>query len=188
MSNLNIFLRQVRSRSLEHRQAMSVLESLGLSAVMVSLLRQELDSMVRVIYLLNQSLEQREDLIDASVCGKRWKKTTTKGRTTYITDSDMVAIATGLQGWTQSVYKFGCAFIHLSNLHDYSDRDPLAELPENERADIIQHCRTYHRGPETDEPSFADFAVYIPRILDKISRNLECYLSYLEKGDELDSH
>jgi hypothetical protein len=37
-----------------------------------------------------------------------------------MTDREMIVIAHELQGWTQSVYKFGCAFIHLSSLHDYT--------------------------------------------------------------------
>ena len=72
MSNLAIFLRQVRSRSLEHQRAMELLASARLAGQMVSVLRQELDSMVRVIYLLTQSPERRELLIDASVRGEKW--------------------------------------------------------------------------------------------------------------------
>jgi hypothetical protein len=45
----------------------------------------------------------------------------------------MVDLAQILQGWTRSVYKFGCAFIHLSSLHDYNERDPLSQLPAEEK-------------------------------------------------------
>ena len=37
----------------------------------------------------------------------------------------MVDLAQGLHGWTQLVYRFGCSFIHLSDLHDYQARDPF---------------------------------------------------------------
>jgi hypothetical protein len=69
MTNIEIFLRQVRSRSLEHQRAMQLLARARLAGQMVSVLRQELDSMVRVIYLLTESAERREALIDASVRG-----------------------------------------------------------------------------------------------------------------------
>jgi hypothetical protein len=49
MSNLAIFLRQVRSRSLEHQRAKELPASARLAGQMVSMLKQELDSMVRVI-------------------------------------------------------------------------------------------------------------------------------------------
>jgi len=66
-SNINVFIRTIRSRSREHRQAMELLYGANLVGQMIAVLRQELDSMVRVIYLLTQSLERREILIDASV-------------------------------------------------------------------------------------------------------------------------
>jgi hypothetical protein len=46
---------------------MELLYGANLVGQMIAVLRQELDSMVRVIYLLTQSLERREILIDASV-------------------------------------------------------------------------------------------------------------------------
>jgi hypothetical protein len=72
MSNKGIFIRQIRSRSLEHGRAIDLLASSGLAGQMISVLRQELDSMVRVIYLLTQNLARQELLIDASVRGEKW--------------------------------------------------------------------------------------------------------------------
>lgn len=180
MTSLAIFLRQVRSRSREHQRAMELLAEAGLAGQMVSVLRQELDSMVRVIYLLTQSLERRELLIDASVRGEKWNQ---EGSRAKITDKVMVDLAQELQGWTQSVYKFGCAFIHLSNLHDYNNRDPLLQLSAQERQDILEHCRYYHGGPPADAERFEDLVPYCPRVLEKISANLEGYLKALENGE-----
>ncbi len=98
----------------------------------------------------------------------------------------MVNLAQALQGWTQSVYKFGCAFIHLSGLHDYNDRDPLLQLSAEERRDIIDHCRHYHGGPAADAARLEDLVPYLPRVLEKISGNLECYLEALENGEVLE--
>lgn len=159
---------------------MALLAQAGLVGPMISVLRQELDSMVRVIYLLAQNLERRELLIESSVNGRIW---TREGKQARVTDREMVELAQKLQGWTQSVYKFGCAFIHLSNLHDYNDRDPLLQLPADERRDILNHCRYYHGGPATDAERFEDLVPYLPYVLAKISGNLECYLEQLESGD-----
>jgi hypothetical protein len=179
MTNLTIFLRQVRSRSLEHQRAMQLMAGEMLAGQMVSVLRQELDSMVRVIYLLTQSKERREALINASVRGEKWSQPTSGAK---VTDKEMVDLAQTLQGWTQSVYKFGCAFIHLSGLHDYNDRDPLSQLPPTEREEILTHCRYYHGGPASSNASFEDLIPYLPRVLEKIAGNLECYLEALECG------
>jgi hypothetical protein len=91
----------------------------------------------------------------------------------------MVDLAQSLEGWTQSVYSFGCAFIHLSHLHDYSDRDPLLGLPAEERVAIIEHCRRYHGGPSFDA-DFPALVPYIPNVFEKIASNVESYLGQLE--------
>ena len=183
MSNLAILLRQIRNRSIEHQQAMQLLSQANLAGQMVAVLRQELDSMVRVIYLLTQSLERRALLIEASINGQKWSQENSRAS---VTDREMVEFSQRLQGWTQSVYKFGCAFIHLSSLHDYNDRDPLAQLPVEERIDILSHCRSYHGGPATNEASFSELVIYLPRVLKKISDNLECYLEDLENNEVRD--
>ncbi len=136
--------------------------------------------MVRVIYLLTQDPERRETLINASVCGEKWSQVSSRAK---VTDKEMVELAQTLQGWTQSVYKFGCAFIHLSGLHDYNDRDPLSQLPSDERRDILEHCRHYHGGPAPCAERFDDLIPYLPRALEKIAGNLECYLEALENGE-----
>ncbi len=185
MSNLSIFVRTIRSRSIEHKTAMNLLAEAGLAGQMIAILRQELDSMVRVIYLITQSPERREVLIDALIRGEKWTREGTRAK---ITDREMVDLAQGLQGWTKSVYKFGCAFIHLSHLHDYNDSDPMDHLPRDERCDIIDHCRFYHGGPAVGDERFADLVPYLPNVLDKISGNLECYLETLESGNIQEPH
>lgn len=135
--------------------------------------------MVRVIYLLSQGKERREALIDASVAGETWRKENSKAR---VTDREMVDLAQKLMGWTQSVYMFGCAFIHLSSLHDYNDRDPVQRLPDGEREFLLKHVRYYHGGPASDHPNFADYVPYLPAVLEKVSGNLEYWLRALEEG------
>ena len=179
MDALSIFLRQVRSRSEEHQRTMSVLAREKLAGQMVAVLRQELDSMVRVIYLLAQSAERRAALIEASVSGEKWSQPNSR---VSVTDKQMVDLAQSLQGWTLSVYKFGCAFIHLSGLHDYNDRDPLQQIPGQEREDILNHCRHYHGGPHINDAKFSDLIPYFPSVLAKIAGNLKYYLEELEKG------
>ena len=156
----------------------------ALPGQMVSILRQELDSMVRVIYLLSLSDRgYRQELIDASISGKKW---TQRNSRKVVTDREMVNLANHLHGWSKSVYSFGCAFIHLSAFHDYRDRDLLGLISNEERASILQHLRHYHGGPNGSSPTFADVVPLLPMVFDKISSNLECYLQHLEKGEDLE--
>jgi hypothetical protein len=114
------------------------------------------------MFLLSQRDRQyRNYLIEATVNGRKW---TAKGSRSRLTDREMVDLANGLHGWAESVYRFGCGFIHLSNLHDYRNRDPLQQLPDEERAAVIRHLRRYHGGPVQQSPTFQDVVPYLPQV------------------------
>lgn len=178
---LIVFCRMVRSRSQENSQAMDLMYSRRLYGQCMAILRQEVDSMVRTIFLLKAKPAHREDLLRSSLAGEFWVKETGKGK---VSDRDMVDLGSTLQGWTASVYKFGCGFIHLSRFHDYNDADPLAVVSPDDRKAILHHMRYHHGGPATDEPEFGELAFYFPQVFDKITSNLECYLKDLEKNLE----
>lgn len=181
MPDLDAFCRQVRARSAEHRNAVGALRDMP--GQVVSVLRQELDSLVRVVFLLAQQDEPyRQQLISNAVSGRKW---TRKGTRKGVADREMVELTDRLHGWTRSVYSFGCAFIHLSSLHDYRTRDPLAQISEDERNAIISHLRYYHGGPNVDTPTFGDVVPMLPRVFVKIADNLECYVKQLERGESL---
>jgi len=174
-----IFCRQIRDRSTEHRAAIGALRFAP--GQMVSILRQELDSMVRVIFLLAQTdLTYRNELIEASVAGKKW---TARGTRSKVTDREMVELANNLHGWARSVYQFGCSFIHLSNLHDYRNRDPLAQITQAERDTILEHLRNYHHGPSNPSPTFDDIVPLLPNVFEKIADNLEYYVQEIERNN-----
>lgn len=151
---------------------------------MVSILRQELDSLVRVAFLLAQTDRgYRDKLVKAAVEGRQWTILGTRRR---VTDREMVEITNTLHGWTKSVYDFGCAFIHLSSFHDYRERDPLAQVSQEERTAILRHLNYYHGGPTVADPTFVDLVPFLPHVFEKVAANLECYVNNLEKGESLE--
>lgn len=150
---------------------------------MISVLRQELDSLVRVVFVLAQrDRAYRRQLIGDSVSGRRWRRHNSQQ---LVTDREMVDLTDTLHGWTKSVYSFGCAFIHLSNLHDHQARDPLEQITETERNAMLSHLRQYHGGPLGASPRFRDLIPYLPRVFSKISDNLECYVKDIEQDSVL---
>ena len=183
MSEIETFCRQVRARSAENRQAMQALRALP--GPMISVLRQELDSLVRVVFLLAQDdRSYRHRLIEDSVSGRRWRHRDSKQT---VTDREMVDLTDTLHGWTKSVYAFGCAFIHLSNLHDHQTRDPLQQITESERTAILDHLRSYHGGPHGGSPGFAEIVPYLPMVFTKIADNLEYYVRQVEQDGEIEA-
>ncbi|WP_018417400.1 hypothetical protein [Teredinibacter turnerae] len=174
------FIELIKSRSDEHKVAFSRIHDLPGS--MVSILRQELDSLIRVLYLLSVvDLDERKRLMQCTVNGERWKYETSNGKWAPITDAKMVEVSEKYEGWARSVYKFGCGFIHLSNFHGYHSSNPFETLSAEERLDVLKHMRQYHGGPNTDNPTFKELAGYLPNVFEKIKGNLECYLKDLEE-------
>ncbi|HUP61072.1 MAG TPA: hypothetical protein VNA69_11695 [Thermoanaerobaculia bacterium] len=172
------FCRVVLARSEENRAAAKLLQSARLSGNLISILRQELDSLVRVIYLLNTGDPSlRKTLIDATLQGKPWRHPSNK----KITDREMLETVTPGGGWERSVYKFGCAFIHLSELHGYRSNDPFTQLPRHEQDAILQHLRFYHGGPAGSAVTFEQIEPFLPRVLEKISENLKAHVRDLDE-------
>ena len=184
--DLEIFCRQVRARSSELQEAMRLVAQRKLTSVMVVILRQELDSMVRVMFLLAQrDRTLRTQLIEDSVHGRRWRVPTTAGKATFVTDKELVELGESFTGWAGNVYRFGCSYIHLSNLHDHQARDPFQALSVQEREAISAQLNNYHGARLSTESDFAELAQWVPRVLGKISTNLELYLKQLEEDGEL---
>ncbi len=178
----------IRNRSEENRRAIECLSRQhGVLSPALSILRQELDSMIRVIYLLNvNDLGQRQGLIHSTLQGERWKVPTAKAKWRDVTDREMVELAQRLHGWTLSVYKFGCAFVHLSEFHNHLVENPFDKLEEDEKQAILSHMRYYHGGPCHDNPEMAELCSYVPQVLEKIASNLDCYLKQIEQDETLD--
>lgn len=179
------FCAMIRNRSEENRRAMHCFSMPhGVLSPAFSILRQELDSMVRVIYLLStKDPAERRSLIQSTLRGEKWKTRTAKGKFREVTDREMVELAQKLQGWTQSVYRFGCAFVHLSDFHNHLAQNPFERLSDAEKQHVLSHMRHYHGGPTHDNPDMRELSMYVPAVFDKIADNLKCYLEQLENGE-----
>jgi hypothetical protein len=182
------FCTMINNRSEENRRAMRCLSiQHGVISPAFSILRQELDSMVRVIYILTiDDLSERRRLILSTLRGEKWKVRTVNGKFREVTDREMVDLAQQLKGWTKSVYRFGCSFIHLSDFHNHLVQNPFQSLSDIERQDVLSHMRSYHGGPYHDNPDMEELADYLPQVFEKIAGNLQCYLGQLERGETKD--
>lgn len=171
------FCRILRERSTEHLTAGRLLFTNSLYGQFISVLRQELDSMVRTIFLLDKDLATRRHFIEQTLQNVKW--TLPNSRST-IRDRQMVDLTDTLHGWTNSVYNFGCAFIHLSPMADYRNENPFQQLTQNEINDIKQHLHDYHGFSLANDLNIVTITPYLLKILDKIAGNLECYIVSLE--------
>lgn len=182
MNNTEKFCGIIRQRSIENEHTILLLSRGKLNGQIMAVLRQELDSMIRVIFLLHQSITERERLIQLTLNGNKWVSANNK---TNITDRVMVDLANTLNGWEESVYKFGCSFIHLSIFHDYILNDPFQNIEQKEIAILKSHLNNYHGFPLSKELTMDSVSPYLPMVFHKIKDNLEYYLGVLEKGGVL---
>lgn len=176
-TDLERFVRIVQQRSWEHRHSLRMMHMHRFHGASFALLRQQLDTLIRLVYLLNEpDLDYRDQLIAATVRGERWRKKTGRG---YVTDRDMVKVTSRLHGWAQSLYGFGCGFVHLSNYYDYLAEDPLRALPRDERRYVLDFVNRRHRFNFDESTTFEEFAECIPRVFEKLDLNVDEYLDDL---------
>ena len=105
---------------------------------------------------------------------------TQDGKGRKVTDRDLVEAADLHDGWSERVYRFGCSFIHLSSLHDHQARDPFAALPLDEREIVVDQLNYYHGAALSSDSTFDEVAELIPKVMQKVTSNLEYSLKDLE--------
>ena len=130
--------------------------------------------MVRVIYLLSmKDLAERKRLIQSTLRGEKWKVVGAKGKVRDVTDRKMVDLSQQLQGWTQSFYRIGCTFVHLSDFHNHFAESPSERLSAVKTECSVAPCRGSHGGPLHDNPNMEEFSTYLPQVFEKMSGQFE---------------
>jgi hypothetical protein len=178
---LSRFAEQVRTRSQENRAVMSAAHHNGWRATEVSILRFELDSLVRVIYLLDEHNRTRRFklLVQATSPNQRWN----------ISDNEIAAPARRMYDWEGQLYRVASRFIHLSSQHDYMTRDPFqSSLLPRERDEMVQYLNDIHGGNLSVNSTFEEVVEYLPKVFNKISDRLDFYLEMLERGEDLSNN
>lgn len=175
-SKFNDFIRILTQRSTENTASIKLLHEQELFGTCITLLRQELDSLIRVCYLHTLTDTSEIDrLIHDTLDGVEWKKNSKR-----ITDRKMVNIASQYNHWAPEVYDFGNCFTHLTNYHDYKLNDPLLSLDPIAKKTIKHYLNYYHGFPMIGDVTFQNIIPYIPQVAVKVSNNLQSYISQLE--------
>jgi hypothetical protein len=170
-TNLQTFIRFTEDRSQSNLKAIEALCDLQLYGQAVSILRQELDSLTRVCYLIaTTDPVERQKLVDDKVSGTKWS----------IGDGQLVQRAKLYNSWATDVYFFGNNFTHLTDFHDYKVNDPLLKLSSDEKEQLRYYLHSYHQFPTDRELSFDNVVPYIQKVANKVANNLKSYLRHLQ--------
>lgn len=179
-THLQNFCNIVKNRSEENDKAIKLLVNNELYSNAVSILRFELDSMIRVLYLLSCDEDTRTRHLKQFFQDQKWKQ---NGK--YITDRLMVNKAINIHGWASKVYDFACAFIHLSYYHDYYNDDPFSRMDKNNLEVIKNYMIEFHEFKKEENITFNSLKPYMLNIFHKLNGNLKCYIEDLEKNPPL---
>ena len=181
------FIELVKNRSEENRLSLNNLYENHLLGNCISILRQEIDTFIRIIYLGRlDSVHERERLITLTFNDEKWNTLTINNKTKNITDKDMVDIASEIKGYVQYLYKFGCGFIHLSNYHNYKTENPFDRLNLGEQIDIKFYLHQYHGFPIENDLTIETIEYLIPDVFNKISQNMLYYNEQLLNNGSID--
>ncbi|HFB54665.1 MAG TPA: hypothetical protein ENJ46_01970 [Hellea balneolensis] len=173
------FLRLIRARTTENKAALLVLMNANFYGVAFGLLRQEIDSLIKVAYLADNSDARVRKHIRSLVSGERWRHETERGKLVYVTDREMLDKSKSLIGWEKTVYEFGCKLIHLSEFHDYDNIDPISTFFDDQVEEIIGYLKQYHEF-EGESLDLNVLIEYLPNVMDKVCANTLGYVSILE--------
>jgi hypothetical protein len=188
------FCRQVETRSNEFQNVMPILIEHRAWIVAGSVLRMQVESVSRAVFLLNDPLDVRkwrvERSFEVNMDGKFPNLPPKHGA---VPDTEMAILADekvpGLQKSALSIYKLGCKLVHLSNAHDYEHTDPYQDLPADVRREMILDplFTIWGRAGITTESTFAEVMEYAsPRALRKLTELVNVSVKRLRGGESLD--
>ena len=176
-NNIKKYCDIVRNSSNENEKAIKLLYESKLYKKVVGTLRKELELYIRTLYLSQQNRINREELLSDFFQNIQWKNSQNK----RLTDREMVDFANGIGfGWEYISYKFACAFVHLSILHDWANKDAINIIRYEEKKTIVDYINQYHNANLDTNCILEDILVYSL----KIKANMEYYLKELEKQNK----
>jgi hypothetical protein len=137
---------------------------------------QELDQIIRLLFLLNSSPSNRKQFMESSVNSHRWYIINSENKKEFLSDEVLLKFAETLSGWNRSIYEFGFSFDKLTNGFNYGSRDPIKGMSELDRSKLSNYICEYHVNDFPNDFTLDDLIPILPMIIEKISIQLKTYM------------
>ncbi|NJP26806.1 MULTISPECIES: hypothetical protein [unclassified Microbispora] len=189
------FCRQVETRSDELERALPLLIEHEMWILAGSVLRMQVESLARAVFLLNDPVATRELRVERSFSpGLDGRFPELPPRRGIVQDTAMVRLADemvpGLKHSATSMYIVGCKLVHLSAAHEYHERDPYQALSIEQRHQFILDPLAAVWGSTcglSDDSTFVEvMTVASPRAFRKLGELLRACVKRLRDGESLD--
>jgi hypothetical protein len=169
----------VSQRLEENRKSFDLLFGIKHYGNCISIMRQELDQVVKLLFLLNSTKDDQKKFIESSINNHKWFIVNSDNKKDYITEDVFTKYSETLDGWDKSIYEFGLAFGSLANTYNYGTKDPIKSMGENDKEKIYEYISEYHNKNFPKDYDLSKLILELPTILNKISINLQKYMDRL---------
>ena len=143
----------------------------------ISIMCQELDQVIRLLFLLNSNSDNKKLFIQSAINSQKWYVVNRENKKEYVTEEMIVQFAETLSGWDKSIYEFGLSFDSLSKNFNYGSKDPIKSMDDNDRNKLYKYIKEYHVKDFPDDFSINELVPVLPIIIKEISSKLNSYMN-----------
>jgi len=145
----------------------------------ISIMCQELDQIIRLLFLLNSIPSERKQFMESSINSQKWYRLNSDNKKEHISDEMLLKFTETLREWDKSIYEFGFSFKSLSNNFNYGSKNPIKSMSEQDREKLHSYITEYHNRDFPDDFTLDDLIPVLPDIIERISTNLQSYMERL---------
>jgi hypothetical protein len=169
----------VAQRLEENRKSFDLLFGIKHFGNCLSIMCQELDQVIKILFLLNSSKNEQKQYIESSINNHKWFILNVDNKKEYLTEDIFTTFSETLNDWDKGIYEFGLAFGNLAITYNYGTKDPIKSMNDNDKEKIYKYIFEYHNAEFPKDYDLSQLILELPTIFNKISLNLQKYLDRL---------
>ena len=183
------FFEAIKKRSDEHKKAFEFAVQEKLYGQMGAIIRQELDSLLRVDYFKRLSEQEKKDTLAKFLANEKrtfpsdanmLETNTIKYELPSKDCDEEIELMLGAMsmGWTRFIYSIGCSLIHLTQLHNSGEVEPQLAFTDEERREIVEGVNCWQKLAMkssfriSQDFTFNDLVMAAPAAFHKLRSNL----------------
>jgi len=173
------YKRLLKNRLEENWKSFKILFELKHYGNCISIMCQELDQIILLLFLLKKKEYERNKLIGLSINSQKLYLAMPDNKKEYITEKHLREFAGTLDGWEKSIYDFGTSFHSLSKNYNYLLKNPIVSMNETEKRQIHSYITEYHNKEFPAEFTIEDIVPVLVAVFDRLSKSLVSYMDKL---------